>query len=232
MFRRRAARWQAALVTAPYPTPNAGPGPGPDSGTARTHPRSAAASVAVTWLLVLALAGAAALASFFGLFRGDGGDGCTGGNPCNDSLIGLGVVIAAGSPWAVLVATALVCAFRLGARRPAWWVPLLGAVLLVPLWVLGAYVATLGVGLTHDAVHEVVPAGLDPVHLHALDVHLLLEDHHLQRRQQRRGQDRQVSGDAQLREQVAHVRRGEGVRRVRRGRTTSPRPRSARRAGG
>ena len=37
----------------------------------------------------------------------------------------------------------------------------------------------------------------------------------LQRRQQRGGQDRQVAGDAELGEQVAHVRRGEGVRRVR-----------------
>ena len=35
-------------------------------------------------------------------------------------------------------------AFRLGARRSAW-VPLLGPVLLLPLWILGAYVATLGV---------------------------------------------------------------------------------------
>jgi hypothetical protein len=100
----------------------------------------------VTWLLVLALACAAALASFFGLFVAMVSDGCAGDTPCNDDLIGLGVAIAAGSPWAVLVVTALVCAFRLGARRSAWWVPLLGAVLLVPFWFLGAYVATLGVG--------------------------------------------------------------------------------------
>jgi hypothetical protein len=100
----------------------------------------------VTWLLVLALAVAAALASFFGLFLTMASDGCMGGNPCNQSLIGLGVLVATATPWAVLVAAALVCAFRLRARRPAWWVPLLGAVLLVPLWILGAYVASLGVG--------------------------------------------------------------------------------------
>ena len=133
-------------MTAPYPTPSAGQGPGPDPGTAPDRPPLSSLSVAVTWLLVLALAAAAALASFFGLFLAMAGDGCMGGNPCNDSLIELGVVIAAASPWVVLVGAALVCVFRLGARRPAWWVPLLGAVLLVPLWGLGAYVASLGVG--------------------------------------------------------------------------------------
>ena len=132
-------------MTAPYATPNPAPAAGVGSGP-QTPPPLSGASVAVTWLLVLALAGAAALASFFGMFVAMVSDGCAGDTPCNNSLIGLGVIIAAGSPWAVLVATALVCALRLGARRSAWWVPLLGAVLLVPLWVLGAYVATLGVG--------------------------------------------------------------------------------------
>jgi uncharacterized BrkB/YihY/UPF0761 family membrane protein len=143
-----AARWQAALVTAPYsnqdPARNPAQHPGWNPGPPARPPLSSA-SVTVTWLLVLALAGAAALASFFGMFVAMVSDGCAGDTPCNDSVIGLGVMIAAGSPWAVIVVTALVCAFRLGARRSAWWVPLLGAVLLVPLWILGAYVATLGV---------------------------------------------------------------------------------------
>ena len=131
-------------MTAPYPSPYPSPNPVPRSGR-QTRPPLSLASVAVTWLLVLALACAAARASVVGLFVAMVSDGCAGDTPCNDSLIGLGVTIAAGSPWAVLVVTALVCAFRLGARRSAWWVPLLGAVLLVPLWALGAYVATLGV---------------------------------------------------------------------------------------
>ena len=137
-------------MTAPYPTPSAGEGPGQNPGQvpglAPDRPPLSSLSVAVTWLLVLALACAAALASFFGLFLAMVSDGCMGGNPCNDSLIGLGVLIAAASPWAVLLGAALVTALRLGARRSAWWVPLLGAALLVALWGLGAYVASLGVG--------------------------------------------------------------------------------------
>jgi hypothetical protein len=100
----------------------------------------------VTWLLVLALAGVAALASSLGMLLTMASDGCMGGNPCNESVIWLGVLIATASPWAVVVAAALVCALRLGSRRQAWWVPLVGAVLLVPLWILGAYVASLGAG--------------------------------------------------------------------------------------
>jgi hypothetical protein len=98
----------------------------------------------VTWLLVVALAVGCLIASFFGLFIGMVSDGCFEDN-CNDAVIMSGVGVATLSPWLVLAVVVLWCAFRLRARKHAWWVPLLGAAMLPLLWIAGAALAGSGV---------------------------------------------------------------------------------------
>ena len=81
-----------------------------------------------------------------------------------------------------------------------------------------------------DPAGEVDPAVEDPVDREPLDGDLLVEDRRLERGEQRDREERQVAGDAELGEQVAHVHRGEGVRRERAGAGAARRRGSARRA--
>lgn len=100
----------------------------------------------VTVLLVIGLAVLVPLASFFGLFFGMASDGCVGDARCSTEQITAGIVISAGSPWAVyLVALAFVIV-RWVRRRHTWWVPIAALAAGAVLWALGGFVAVSGVG--------------------------------------------------------------------------------------
>lgn len=101
---------------------------------------------AVTALLMVALAVLVPVASFLGLFFGMVSDGCTGDTACDGTRIGLGVLVAAGSPVAVFIVALVVVVLRVVRRLPAWWVPLVALAVGAGLWILGAVIAASAVG--------------------------------------------------------------------------------------
>jgi hypothetical protein len=71
-------------------------------------------------------------------------DSC-GVRECDTELIATGMMVAVGLPWVVLVAVVAVAVVVLVRRRLAFWVPLVGGVLIVGSLVLGWIIAAAGV---------------------------------------------------------------------------------------
>lgn len=99
-----------------------------------------------TGLLMVGLAVLVPIASFLGLFFAMVSDGCTGDTACDGGRIGLGVLVAAGSPVVVFIVALVVVVRRVVRRLPAWWVPLVALVAGAGLWILGAVIAASAVG--------------------------------------------------------------------------------------
>ena len=85
-----------------------------------------------------------ALMSFFGLFLAMASDSC-GVRDCNTELLATGMMIGVGLPWLVLIVTVIVAIVVLVMRRLAFWIPIVGGVLIVASLVLGFVVAGAGV---------------------------------------------------------------------------------------
>lgn len=101
--------------------------------------------VVVTIVLLVLLLVEAMFVSFFGAFLAMASDPCGASVACNTDLIGLGVVFAMGAPWILLLLAAAIAIVLLVRRRVAFWVPLVGGVLVVASWFVGATIATAGV---------------------------------------------------------------------------------------
>ena len=99
-----------------------------------------------TALLMVGLGLLVPVASFSGLLFAMVSDGCTGDTPCNDGQIGLGILVAVGSPILVFVVALVVVIARVARRLPAWWVPLVALAVGAGLWILGAVIAASAVG--------------------------------------------------------------------------------------
>jgi uncharacterized BrkB/YihY/UPF0761 family membrane protein len=99
----------------------------------------------VVTIILLVLSGVlAAIMSFFGFFLAMAGDSC-GARDCNSDLIATGLMVAVALPWIVLIVVAVVAIVLLVTRRLAFWVPLVGAVLIIASWPIGALIASAGV---------------------------------------------------------------------------------------
>lgn len=99
----------------------------------------------VVTIVLLVLSGVlAAIMSFFGFFLAMAGDSC-GARDCNSDLIATGLMVAVALPWLVLILVAIVAIVLLVKRRLAFWVPLVGAVLIIASWPIGALIASAGV---------------------------------------------------------------------------------------
>jgi uncharacterized BrkB/YihY/UPF0761 family membrane protein len=99
----------------------------------------------VVTIVLLVLSGVlAAIMSFFGFFLAMAGDSC-GARDCNSDLIATGLMVAVALPWILLVVVAVVAIVLLVRRRLAFWVPLVGAVLIIASWPIGALIASAGV---------------------------------------------------------------------------------------
>lgn len=98
----------------------------------------------VTALLMVGLAVLVPIASFLGLLFSMVSDGCTGGNECDSGRIGLGVLVAVGSPVLVFLGALVMVVRRVATRRSAWWVPLVALVVGAGLWILGGVIAATG----------------------------------------------------------------------------------------
>lgn len=99
----------------------------------------------VLTIVLLVLAGVlAAIMSFFGFFLAMAGDSC-GARDCSADLIAVGLMVAVALPWVLLIAIAVAAIVLLVKRRLAFWVPLVGGVLIISSWFIGALIASAGV---------------------------------------------------------------------------------------
>jgi hypothetical protein len=100
--------------------------------------------IVLTVVLLLAVAGLTLIVSIFGLYLAMAADVC-GVRECDTDLIAVGMLFAAVIPWIVLAVTVVGSIVLLILRRLAFWVPLVGAVLVVAAFFIGAGLATAGV---------------------------------------------------------------------------------------
>ncbi|SFS15332.1 hypothetical protein SAMN04487846_3081 [Microbacterium sp. cf046] len=99
----------------------------------------------VVTIILLVLDGVlAAIMSFFGFFLAMAGDSC-GARDCSADLIAVGLMVAVALPWLLLIIIAVVSIVLLVKRRIAFWVPLVGGVLIIGSWFVGAAIASAGV---------------------------------------------------------------------------------------
>lgn len=112
--------------------------PAPDQRPRRTW------DLVVTIILLVLDGVLAAIMSFFGFFLAMAGDSC-GARDCNSDLIAIGLLVAVALPWVLLILVAVISIVLLVKRRIAFWVPLIGAVLIIGSWFVGAVIASAGV---------------------------------------------------------------------------------------
>ena len=123
----------------------------PRAKTPDARERAAAPRRRHVWDLVLAivllvvLAGAAALASYLGIFLAFASDSCGTGS-CDLEAMSIGIWVAITAPWAVFVIALVVAIVLIVVRRIAFWVPLLGLAMVLGAWNLGAYVVWAATG--------------------------------------------------------------------------------------
>lgn len=98
----------------------------------------------LTIILLVIDAAIAAFASFAGIFIVMASDSC-GVRECNTSLITLGWIVGMALPWIALIATVIVAIVLLVKRRIAFWVALVGGVLIALAPFAGFAVASAGV---------------------------------------------------------------------------------------
>ena len=99
----------------------------------------------VTVLLLVGFLVLVPIAVVMGLLLAMASDSC-GVNTCNETLIGVGIVVAAGAPVVAFLVTLVWVIVRWVRGRTTWWVPLLGALLGALGWGLGAVLAFTSVG--------------------------------------------------------------------------------------
>ncbi|WP_374009338.1 hypothetical protein [Leifsonia sp. LS-T14] len=95
-------------------------------------------------LLVVAIVVAAAL-TFAAAFLVFASDPCGGSTVCDTGRMGVGFFVAFIGPAAVTVIALIVAVVLLVLRRVSFWVPILGILLAVAIWVAGAALVISGV---------------------------------------------------------------------------------------
>jgi hypothetical protein len=148
-------RYDADMTTPEpeQPAPTWAPaGPAPAPGFAYPPPRDTRPAkppvktldVIITIVLLVADGVLAALASFMGMFLVMASDPC-GVRSCSTELITVGWLMGMILPWVSFAATAVVAIVLMVKRRLAFWVPLVGAGLIVLVLVLAFFVTSAGV---------------------------------------------------------------------------------------
>lgn len=118
--------------------------PPPYPPAAPVKPPVRVLDVTITIILLVADGVLAALASFMGMFLVMASDPC-GVRECSSELITLGWLLGMILPWVAFAATAVVAIVLMVKRRVAFWVPLVGAALIVLSLVLAFAVTSSGV---------------------------------------------------------------------------------------
>ena len=98
-----------------------------------------------TVLLLVGLLALVPIGVVLGLLLAMASDSC-GVNTCNETLIGVGVIVSAAAPVVAFLVTLVWVVVRWVRRRTTWWVPLAGLLLGALGWGLGAVLAFSSVG--------------------------------------------------------------------------------------
>jgi glucan phosphoethanolaminetransferase (alkaline phosphatase superfamily) len=99
----------------------------------------------LTIVLLVVMIGAALLASFFSFFLAFASDSCGAAVTCDTDRIATGMLIAMIGPLLVGVLALIAAVIVLVLRRIAFWIPIVGIVLIVGVFVGGAAITASGV---------------------------------------------------------------------------------------
>ncbi|MFC4827955.1 hypothetical protein ACFPER_04075 [Agromyces aurantiacus] len=99
----------------------------------------------LTIVLLVLMAGLGFVLFFFSFFLAFASDSCGASSVCDTDLIATGMLVAMTLPIGVGVLALVAAIIVLVLRRVAFWIPIVGVVLMVGAFLLGAAIATAGV---------------------------------------------------------------------------------------
>jgi len=99
----------------------------------------------LTIVLLAVMVGAALLASFLSFFLAFAGDSCGASVACDTDRIAAGMLVAMIGPLAVALLALIAAVVVLVLKRIAFWIPILGIVLVVGVFVGGVALTASGV---------------------------------------------------------------------------------------
>jgi hypothetical protein len=94
----------------------------------------------VTIVLLVLMAGLAFLLLFFAFFLAFASDSCGASSVCDYDRIGSGMLVAMLLPIVVAVLALVAAVIMLVLKRIAFWIPLVGVVLMIGAFALGAWI--------------------------------------------------------------------------------------------
>lgn len=118
-----------------------------EPSTSPSERKRALWDIILTVILLVVTVIAASIASLFGLFLAFMSDSCGAVGECNIDQLGVGMALAVGGVWLAPVAAIVAAVVLLVLRRRAFWVALLGLVLVGAIWALGFALAAGAVGM-------------------------------------------------------------------------------------
>ena len=98
-----------------------------------------------TIVLLVLMIGAALLASFFSLFLAFAGDSCGASSVCNYDLMATGMMVAMIGPLLVGLLALIAAVIMLVLKRIAFWIQLVGILLIVAVFIGGFALTAAGV---------------------------------------------------------------------------------------
>jgi hypothetical protein len=99
----------------------------------------------LTIVLLVVMIGAALLGSFFAVFLAFGGDSCGASSVCDYDRMSTGMLIALVGPLVVGLLALIAAIIVLVLRRVAFWIPIVGIVLIVGVFLGGAALTMSGI---------------------------------------------------------------------------------------
>lgn len=99
----------------------------------------------LTIVLLVVMIGVTLLASFLSFFLAFAGDSCGSGIECDYDRMGTGMIIAMIGPLAVGLLALIAAVIVLVLRRIAFWIPIVGIVLVIGVFIGGAALTASGV---------------------------------------------------------------------------------------
>ena len=99
----------------------------------------------LTIVLLVLMIGAALLATFLSFFLAFAGDSCGASSTCNYDLMASGMMVAMIGPLAVGLIALIAAVVVLVLKRIAFWIPLVGIVLIIGVFIAGFAITASGV---------------------------------------------------------------------------------------
>ncbi|GAA1959936.1 hypothetical protein GCM10009717_28260 [Agromyces allii] len=102
----------------------------------------------LTIVLLVVMIGVAVVAMFLSFLLAFAGDSCGAAGPCDYDVMGTGMVIAFAGPITAAFIALVAAVIVLVLKRIAFWIPLVGIVLVIGVFVAGAAITASGVPST------------------------------------------------------------------------------------